>query len=229
MRTTRTTLWRTVPGVAVLAALALTACAPEDDPAEFEETEAAAQTEEQPQEATEDPAEATETEDESDEGEAGAPSEPDAEVSEAADTEVGDPIDTMTVPMADDLGEVTIGLHSLVHKGDAMVLMLSFTPDLEVRDETRVQDMFGLGASSGYGLRPTLHDRENLKRYSVMGVGTGDRGWQSAATADIPDGEPGYHWAHFAAPEDDIDSLSISVVPGAPEFEDVEIQDAGDQ
>lgn len=230
--TTRTRFWRTAPGIAALAALALTACAPEDDSAEFEDAEPASAGEQtaeaaeaQEEAAEEDSADGDAQDDQADAGNEDDEASVDEQNSDAYEVDLGEPVETMTVPMVEDQGEVAIGLHSLVHEGEAMVLTVSFTPDLESEEDIRLSEMFNLRPGHENSLRPYLNDRENLKRYSVLGHGHGDRGWQSSGFDSIfVDGEPGYYWAHFPAPEDDIDAVNVSVLPDVPDFEDVEIQ-----
>jgi len=52
--------------------------------------------------------------------------------------------------------------------------------------------------------------------------------WASAiGDVEVRSGEQYLHWAYFPAPEDDIDTVDVAVIPGAQEFRDVHI-DWGD-
>lgn len=243
-RTTRTRFWRTAPGVAALAALALTACATDDEAAEFDDAEAGSQTEEQDSTAQAQVADGNsgageDSEDgaldEPEEADSGA--EPDAAEGAAenssdavAQTSEGpiDPADAVqtveyTIPASDIDGSITLGLHHLEVKGNTMELLLTFTPEFSSRG---AHNLYNLHGNNGGLATPALFDRENLTRYSALRA-SGSRFWATdVADPRVNSGETIVYWANYAVPDADIDTISVGI-PAAPEFEDVEI-DWGD-
>ena len=106
---------------------------------------------------------------------------------------------------------------------DVMRLSLAFTPDLDSGDSIRTDQMFDT-VGPGRLMLPTLNDRQNLKEYSILGAsGMSDSGW-STGSNDIGDGDTASYWAYYSAPEDDIDSISVAVAAGMPEFDEVSIE-----
>ena len=240
-RTTRTRFWRTAPGVAALAALALTACATDDDAAEFEDAEAASQ--------------AQSADDNGDQTQQEEPASNGAEDEEAANTESAEGGPTQaedasrhpdnaqqvtTYPLPEVEGEMTMGLQTLVAGDEGLLLSVSFVPEYEDEDPLTMFELHGPRGSTGNNayLLPTLSDRQNFKQYYVPTPEPRHRaqGW-AGRSADawatqlegfgLRSGEVFTMWAYFPLPEDDIETVDVSVVPGAPEFQDVEI-DWGD-
>lgn len=249
-RTTRTRFWRTVPGVAALAALALTACVPDDDAAEFEDSEPAAQTQatggggepgeddgEQTQQ--EEPAEAEATDTES--ADAEAAQEEDGDTSGNAEDVTLDPADalqTYAYPIAHESGEVegeiTVGVHAVTVEGETMQLQLSFTPDYEEPEDGPVQfnalHARGQNLGNAQWLRPIIADRENLNSHHVLqwDAGAHNNYWMtmlgySGEGLFAPAGEAVPFFAYFAAPQDPIDQVDVSLPEIGVTFESVEL------
>ncbi|GAB3842313.1 hypothetical protein GCM10028800_02060 [Nesterenkonia populi] len=225
--TPRRTLARSVTAFAAAAALTLTACGPEDD-AEFEESgngEDAEQTSE-----TEETDGGTDADDE-DDAAGDEDAEEDGGTDAGADSGPVDPEDavetvTYSIPNPDIDGEITVGFHHLRTREDTMELLLTITPEF---GEHEAYSLYNL--HDGRFSPPRLSDRENLKQYTVLGAQHGSPGWATDGTpsgADINDGASLTYWANYPLPEDDIDTISVSVHEAAPEFEDIEIdwQDA---
>lgn len=233
----QTTLLRGGLGTAALAMLTLTACSA-DEPAEFEEGEPAGQVEETSEEDLEE-SEAPEQDEDADAEDApededeptqdGAAQE---EEDDDADDESGsagqegplDPEDAIETIVYEVPGEssnsVEVGLHSLRVVDEVMLLELSFTGEFYDRDEHAVFGMFG-----GENLYPVLNDRQNLKQYTLLGPSEWDT-WSTdvgASSLNYESGQTAPYWGYYSAPIDDIDSITVTVVPGAIEFEDVEI------
>lgn len=225
----KTPIRRTLATVALaaLTAATLTACG-DDEPAEFEaeqetveqETEGSTgpATDDKEQTAGDEQAEDKAT----DEAEEGATSgtEPAGNALNTPDNAV----ETVTfeIPGADERDEatVTVGLHGLRVEGEVMVLELSFTPEFRNDDELSLYHMFGRRL-----MLPVLNDRENLKQYTVLGAVGGSDGWATSNSGRGPrvgSGQSLQYWAHFAAPEDDIDSIHVAF--GLVEFADVAIE-----
>lgn len=237
-------LLRAVPAVAAAAALALTACAPEEESAEFDDAQPAGQTEE----AVETAADENDGAADSDGDDSAAQESGDDSETTAADDSGQDGADetatgsgetaqsdadvtpdseeveyTVTMPTYEPgMGEVTVGVYPLEVEEDVMRLRLAVTPDLDGESSIRTDQMFDT-VGPGRLMLPTLNDRVNLKEYSILGAsGMTDDGW-STGSQEIGDAETGYYWAYYAAPEDDIDSISVAVAQGMPEFDDVPI------
>lgn len=167
-----------------------------------------------------------------------SPDEP-REPAEDVTLTMDDAVQTITYPIQGSFaeGEVTMGLHSLEVVDDAMLLTVSFVPEYEDPSEVHLfQNLHSLGSTT---LLPVVNDRENLKAYHVPRQTTNQfaqgGGWLGGSFAtgawaspvgdiEAQHGELITHWAYFPAPEDDIDTVDVAVVPGVQEFQDVEIQ-----
>ncbi|MCT1605881.1 hypothetical protein M3B43_00820 [Nesterenkonia massiliensis] len=213
-----------------LAALAaglvfMTACAPEGE-AEFAEASGPAG-ESEP--ASAEPAEETAAES----GETHEPEPTAEETDPAAEDDSADSADAAAMPLdpqdaietisyevpGDSNTTVEVGLHSLRVEGEVMLLELTFTGEFYGQDTSNIYQMFG-----GHAVYPELNDRENLKQYTV--IGSGSSRWSTPATNSgfhYESGQTAPYWAYYAAPVDDIETITVSVIPGAIEFEDVEI------
>lgn len=245
-------LYQAVTAVAALTALSLTACAPDDDPAEFEDNDADA-TETEPagdvEEGDVEETEASEDENGEDEPDAenGSGEDPAAADDDAADSAgssgqpndvtlgIDDALQTITYPMTSGRdGEITMGIQSPVVNEQGMLLTVTFIPDYDDSDGTwRFHDDMHNGRNIDVHLLPLISDRANFKSYYVPNT-DGDKldGWLSynrepwVSTVDTSpaSGEVVSLWAYFPAPEDDIDVVDIAVVPGVQEFRDVPVE-----
>ncbi|GAA1450113.1 hypothetical protein ACFP47_01855 [Nesterenkonia lacusekhoensis] len=213
----QTTLLRGGLGTAALAMLTLTACSA-DEPAEFEEGEPAGQVEETSEEDLEE-SEAPEQDEEADDESGSAGQEGPLDPEDAIETIVYE------VP-GESSNSVEVGLHSLRVVDEVMLLELSFTGEFYDRDEHAVFGMFG-----GENLYPVLNDRQNLKQYTLLGPSEWDT-WSTdvgASSLRYESGQTAPYWGYYSTPIDDIDSITVTVVPGAIEFEDVEIDWDGNE
>ncbi|WP_152187818.1 hypothetical protein [Georgenia satyanarayanai] len=208
--------------LAVLATATLTACGG-DEPADFETEQPTA---EQTTEAAESDSADQEPEDKDPLAEDKDEDQTAAASGSAVRTVAGpeDAIETAVfdVPGADERDEatVTVGLHSLRVEGEVMVLELSITPEFRGDDTMRLWHMFGNSR-----VQPVLNDRENLKQYTVIGSQGGNTGWATDDSGNghrYSSGQTVSYTAHFAAPEDDIDTINVSV--NLVEFPDVTIE-----
>ena len=146
-------------------------------------------------------------------GDTGAPEQP---VSEVDPTDV---IAETTYPMATsdvDGGTITVGVHELRVDGQTMLLTLYFTPEFDGDDALNLFQMHGYSQ-----LSPVLNDRANLKQYTVLdGGGSGE--WSTHVGprgVSAASGETLVWWGYYAAPEDDIDTVAVSVFSGAAELD----------
>ncbi|ROR73500.1 hypothetical protein [Bogoriella caseilytica] len=203
----------------LLASTALTACGNdgqqdadfEDAPAQEESTapdpEPTADPEDQDNE-DDDADNRDDTDDRDDAGEAIGPLDPQ------------DAIETISYELPGDSSTtVDVGLHGLRVEGEVMLLELSFTGQFYGNNPMNIYAMMG---GSVY---PELNDREHLKQYTV--IGTGHDRWSTPSTNAghrYESGQTAPYWAYYAAPVDDIDTITVTVIPGAVEFEDVEIE-----
>lgn len=199
---------------AALTAGALVACGT-GDPAEFEPQDA--ERDELEQDA-DDPGEAGQ--DDAGEGARDDEAGENDEASDATDDSDDWPgpegaIASTTLPIINEGrgGQLEVAVHHLTVDGDFMEMELSFTPEFE-------GDAITTHAMMGHFFRPGLNDRENLKRYTVVD------GWMSgsgAAGTRLESGQSIFRWYYFAAPEDDIDSINVTVIAGAAEIGNVPI------
>lgn len=151
-----------------------------------------------------------------------------------------DAMETITYPMQGYDGEITMGLLPPEVQGDSMQVSVVFEPQFENEDES--VEFRELHGEIGSVLAPVVNDRENMKAYHVPRVSTNPHvqggGWfagrfapetwaSAIGSVEMRSGEQYVHWAHFPAPEDDIDTVDVAVVPGAQEFQNVQI-DWGD-
>lgn len=222
-------LLRTSLGLTVVATLALTACAPENEAAEFEDAEETADVSEE-----EGPAEDTQEDDAS-------------EDREDVTLEPEEAIENITYAFQDEDhdGEITMGLHGLEVGDQGMLLTVSFVPEYDESED--VLEFGEMHDTSLDYLLPLVSDRENFKAYYVPHTGEGGpgamqdypmSGWSTSTAGEAwaseiggreaPSGEPMVLSTYFPIPEDDIDTVDIAVVPGVQEFTDVQI-DWGDQ
>lgn len=134
-------------------------------------------------------------------------------------------------------GEMTMALHGVEVGEEGMLITVTFTPEYEQDGEPAhfIEDMHNPPrANIAAYLMPVVSDRENLKAYYVpvevparAGGGWGtrsDNAWASDVDVHVHSGDTLTMWAYVPTPEDDIDTGDVSVVPGAPEFRDVEIE-----
>lgn len=245
-------LARVGAGLALVTALGLTACAPDDDPADFEDSEPASADQTEEGAGNEGPAEDdTAAEDAADgdaqDDQADAGNEDDDLVAENGSSSAEDDSrhpdqaqQTVTYPLPEVDGEMTVGLQSLVAGDETLLLSVSFVPEYDEDESMTMYELHQPGGASGHNayLLPTVSDRQNFKQYYVPTpdpssraqgwVGRGAEAWATQVEGfGLTPNEVFTMWAYFPLPEDDIDVVDVSVVPGAPEFQDVEI-DWGD-
>lgn len=147
-----------------------------------------------------------------------------------------DAVQTITYPMQDHDGEITMGMLSLEVQGESMQVSVVFEPQFDNEDDTA--EFSKLHGETGSVLAPAVNDRENMKAYNVprkttnphvqgggwLGGSFAPGTWASAiGDVEVRSGGQYVHWANFPVPEDDIETVDVSVVPGAQEFRDVEI------
>jgi len=126
----------------------------------------------------------------------------------------------VVVTLPRDRGTVDVVVRSLVldDNGTTMTLRVDFTPHL-----AEPEDGMTLSAINGYFfIFPELLDREHLKRYSVI-TGEGTQDWLTNKDARTDNDEPLSSWFVYAAPEDDVEQLTLTMDGWALEIPGVEV------
>lgn len=216
--TARPRRWRhSLTAITALAALTLTACSADPEPAGFTDP-GGPSTVQSSTAATASPAAGGQ-----DQGTA------EADAATANSVDPADAVQTLTydIPSEGIDGTMTVGLHHLTLNGTAMELLITFTPEFQGHE---AHNLWELHAKNHSMVAPSLYDRENLKKYSILrlpGGGSWDDGtvWASPqGTVELASGETQAYYANFAAPQDDIDTINVGL-PGGGEFNAVPIED----
>lgn len=127
---------------------------------------------------------------------------------------------TVTIPGTED--EITIGVHSLVVEDEVMVLRLIFTPNFASIGPDDTISLYEMMLPLTNYFVPVLGDRENLKEYFTIN-GPISRWSSDVVRTQAVNGEPMVWWGVYSAPQDDVDSFSLRVFDGFPEFENVPV------
>lgn len=215
-------LTRPLAPALLAAALALSACSSEK-PAAFVDTPSTSQ-------AAEAPVEGDGSADaEGGTGDTSAETQNAEEESAAAAgvnlSDVSDPVVTATVPAVvagDPKATMDISLLSLSRDGQTLVGLFSFTVNSSMVDET--DNLYSyLGGKSW---SPYLVDTANLTRYDVL---SNESGSIAAVTDSISSvrfhpGQTSFGYAAFAVPPEDVTSMTVNLMDGAPAAVNVPIQ-----
>lgn len=202
-------------GLAALAAFTLTACTANDEPADTNQGAAESPDTETPADGQTDDTDDDTTQTGTDAGD---------EQPSAGPVDPDDALETVSyeIPAEDVDGTITVGFHHLQAEGETMELLLTFTPEFEQHE---AYTLWQLHSQTHALVEPALYDRENLKRYAVLRSGSNQESiWSTHGHAvELTSGDTQGYWANYAAPQDDIDTISVGL-PSGPEFKDVEIQ-----
>ncbi len=117
--------------------------------------------------------------------------------------------------------EVTIGVQSLQVDGEVMQLRLVVTPNFTSVEDGETVSLYDILEQGTF--RPSLLDLENLKEYSIIRDGSTPWGSDSVDTQAV-NGTPMLVFAVFAAPQDDIDTVDVSIREVWPSFTGVPIE-----
>lgn len=205
--------------LALAGAVALSAC--DDQPAQFDGSDDASSQPEQSPVGAEEPVISAEAEEADDE----ASVEADSAAAAGVDlTEVPDPLVSATVPATvegDPDATLQVNLHSLVRDGDVVVGTFSFVVASEASgtDRNWLYDYL-----DGHIWQPHFIDTVNLTRHDVPAEATGVNAsvTDSQSFTFLP-GQTVYGYALFASPPEDVTTVMLSMVDGAPAAE-VELQ-----
>ncbi|AEE45477.1 hypothetical protein [Cellulomonas fimi] len=137
----------------------------------------------------------------------------------AADEADAAPVASAVATLPDERGTVDVDVRSLTldDNGTTMTLRVDFTAHLTTPDGDATLSEI----NNFFFLHPVLLDRQNLKRYSVV-EGEGSQDWLTNDDTTAPDGEPLHSWFVYAAPEDDVDEVAVTIdewgveIPGVP-------------
>lgn len=130
-----------------------------------------------------------------------------------------------TVAQPDDPDDLTtVGLRSLRVEGDVMVLELVVTPDFASVSDSQTVSLHDIWQSVGGTFSPTLLDRDNLKRYTVVSGGPGRTFTSDSVFTRTVNGQPVRAYAVYAAPEDDIETIDVVLADVWPAFTDVPVE-----
>lgn len=129
-------------------------------------------------------------------------------------------VEPVVATLPEGRGTVDVAVRSLVldDNGTTMTLRVDFTPHL-----TEPEDGVTLSAINDFFfIFPDLVDREHLKRYSVI-QGEGAQNWLTNKDARTDDGETLSSWFVYAAPEDDVETFTLTMDGWALEIPGVEV------
>jgi hypothetical protein len=118
---------------------------------------------------------------------------------------------------------MTVGVRSLTvdPNGTTMTLRLVFTPQFSSKPD---QDVTLGDLAPGTYVRPDLLDRAHLKRYDVIAANDKNGFLESASGTGAPNGQSFEAWFVYAAPQDQVSSLEVSVLDSWPPFPSVPVQ-----
>lgn len=137
--------------------------------------------------------------------------------------EVGEPIGTATIPAAvdgDDEATMDVALHGLRREGNTLVGIFSFRVNSEFDGRRSLFSYLG-----GNYWNPFLVDPVNLTRHDVLRAdGRASLAMTSDTGTSFAPGTTLYGFATFAAPPEDVTSMTVHLVDGAPAIPEVEIR-----
>lgn len=130
------------------------------------------------------------------------------------------PLAESVATLPDGRGTVDVAVRSLVldDNGTTMTLRVDFTPHLSAPEDSMTLSMI----NNYWIIFPVLLDRENLKRYSVI-TGEGTQDWLTNHDTETADGDTLESWFVYAAPEDDVDTFTLTMDGWALEIPGVEV------
>lgn len=138
-------------------------------------------------------------------------------------SQLGEPIGVATMPAVvegDPEATMDVALYSLERDGNTVQATFSFHVNSEDGADDPRWIYHYLGSQ---GWRPFLIDTVNLTRHDVMGAGQ-TRAMTDYSGAQFRPGTTFYAYASFAAPPEDVTTMTVHVVDGAPAITDVEIR-----
>ncbi|GAA4397325.1 hypothetical protein GCM10023153_21100 [Ornithinibacter aureus] len=137
--------------------------------------------------------------------------------------DLGKPLATAVVPAVvegDPDPTMEVALYSLKRDGKTLTGTFSFKVISDTASDTAGSISNYLG---GTQWKPYLVDTANLARHHPLGLGSGRAMTDSYGGRFLP-GQTFYAYAAFAAPADDVTSVTVNLVDGAPAASKVAIQ-----
>lgn len=128
-------------------------------------------------------------------------------------TDLGEPIATAEVQAdveGDDDATMTVSLYGLERQGETLVGTYSFLVHSDSREERWIYDYLG-----NQRWEPYLVDTQNLNRHGVLGKYPEEAMTDSQGPKFRP-GQNFYAYAAFAAPAEDVGTMDVLMVGGAP-------------
>lgn len=129
-------------------------------------------------------------------------------------TAAGDPVAEATVPATvsgDPEATMNVALHSLEWSGETVVAIFSFRVDSSKNsDSTDLYNYLGMK-----GWHPYAIDTVNLNRHGVIGQSANRAQTAYQGTRFAP-GQTLYGYAMFTAPPQDVTTMDVSLIDGAP-------------
>lgn len=138
--------------------------------------------------------------------------------------DLGDPIGTATIPasiVGDPEATMEVSLYDLRRNGSTVVANFSFRVQSEDAPDAS-QSLFTYLGSSFW--KPFLIDTTNLTRHDVLGGSRSELAMTVDSSMRFSPGTTFYAYASFAAPPEDVTTMTVHLVDGAPSIPDVEIQ-----
>lgn len=141
-------------------------------------------------------------------------------------TDVGEPIASAEVPAAvegDPEATMTVSLHGLTRQDETLVAVYSFRVEASEAASTDPRWIYHYAADQGWN--PYAVDTTNLNRHGVLSDSTGTI--RSQTEYQGPKFRPGqtlYAYAMFAAPPEDVTTMDVLLIDGAPLATEVEIR-----
>lgn len=141
-------------------------------------------------------------------------------------TDVGAPIASAEVPAAvkgDPEATMTVSLHGLTRQDETLVAVYSFRVEASEAASTDPRWIYHYAADQGWN--PYAVDTTNFNRHGVLTDSTGTI--RSQTEYQGPKFRPGqtlYAYAMFAAPPEDVTTMDVLLIDGAPLATEVEIR-----
>ena len=141
-------------------------------------------------------------------------------------SDVGEPIASAEVPATvegDPEATMTVSLYSLTRRDSTLVAIYSFRVEASAAASTDPRWIYHYLGSTGWD--PYAIDTTNLTKHGVLKGGNGLNEAQTAhqGTKFRP-GQTFYAYAMFAAPPEDVTTMDVLLVEGAPLATEVEIR-----
>lgn len=141
-------------------------------------------------------------------------------------TDVGEPIASAEVPAAvegDPEATMTVSLHGLTRQDETLVAVYSFRVEASEAASTDPRWIYHYAGDQGWN--PYAVDTTNFNRHGVLSDSTGTiRSQTEYQGTKFRPGQTLYAYAMFAAPPEDVTTMDVLLIDGAPLATEVEIR-----